>query len=47
MKPNRIRPNEHFATVGHPPAVLRITGDHLEGLSYLLKHRILKIYFKR
>ncbi|UOB76830.1 glycosyltransferase [Bacillus sp. ZJS3] len=39
MKPNRIRPNEHFAKVGHPPAVLRITGDHVEGLSYLLKNR--------
>ncbi|WP_078418086.1 glycosyltransferase [Bacillus cereus] len=39
MKPNRIRPNEHFAKVGHPPAVLRITGDHIEGLSYLLKNR--------
>lgn len=45
MKPNRIRPNEHFATVGHPPAVLRITGDHLEGLSYLLKHRDFKDLF--
>lgn len=45
MKPNRIRPNEHFATVGHPPAVLRITGDHLEGLSYLLKRRDFKDLF--
>lgn len=45
MKPNRIRPNEHFATVGHPPAVLRITGDHAEGLSYLLKNRDFKDLF--
>ncbi|MHC2835594.1 glycosyltransferase involved in cell wall biosynthesis [Bacillus sp. F9_6S_D1_P_5] len=45
MKPNRIRPNEHFATVGHPPAVLRITGDHVEGLSYLLKNRDFKDLF--
>ncbi|MGA5677344.1 glycosyltransferase [Bacillus bombysepticus] len=45
MKPNRIRPHEHFATIGHPPAVLRITGDHLEGLSYLLKHRNFKDLF--
>lgn len=45
MKPNRIRPNEHFATVGHPPAVLRITGDHVEGFSYLLKNRDFKDLF--
>ncbi|ASJ51567.1 glycosyl transferase [Bacillus cereus] len=45
MKPNRIRPQEHFATIGHPPAVLRIAGDHLEGLSYLLKNKDFKDLF--
>ncbi|OPA37503.1 glycosyl transferase [Bacillus cereus] len=45
MKPNRIRPQEHFATIGHPPAVLRITGDHLEGFSYLLKNKDFKDLF--
>ncbi|MGR5997464.1 hypothetical protein ACT7DF_18565 [Bacillus cereus] len=45
MKPNRIRPQEHFTTMGHPPAVLRITGDHLEGLSYLLKNKDFKDLF--
>ncbi|PEA24341.1 glycosyl transferase [Bacillus cereus] len=45
MKPNRIRPSEHFASIGHPPAVLRITGDHLEGLSYLLKQSESKSFF--
>jgi len=34
---NRIRPEEHFATAGHPPAVARILGDHAEGISYLTK----------
>ena len=32
-------------TIGHPPAVLRITGDHLEGLSYLLKNKDFKDLF--
>lgn len=29
-KMNRVRPSEHFARIGHPPAVLRIIGDHIE-----------------
>ena len=33
---NRIRPSEHFAKIGHPPAVLRIIGDHIEGLEQLI-----------
>jgi hypothetical protein len=37
MKPNRIRPSQHFASVGYPPSVLRIIGDHVEGISYLLE----------
>ncbi|HZG58288.1 glycosyltransferase family 2 protein [Paenibacillus sp.] len=32
---NRIRPEEHFAAVGHPPAVERIIGDHIEGIHAL------------
>ncbi|TLS51974.1 glycosyltransferase [Paenibacillus antri] len=32
---NRIRPEEHFAASGHPPAVERIVGDHAEGIRYL------------
>ncbi len=32
---NRIRPEEHFAAKGHPPAVERILGDHAEGIAYL------------
>lgn len=36
---NRIRPEEHFARVGHPPAVERILGDHVEGLQYLIEAR--------
>lgn len=47
MKPNRIRPSEHFASIGHPPAVLRITGDHLEGISYLLKQEGFQNFFLR
>lgn len=39
MKPNRIRPDQHFAANGHPKAVLRINGDHLEALIYLLEQR--------
>ena len=35
-KMNRIRPSEHFAKIGHPPAVLRIIGDHIEGLEQLI-----------
>lgn len=35
MIPNRIRPSEHFAEKGHPKAVLRIIGDHLESIAYL------------
>lgn len=38
VKPNRIRSNEHINQKGHPPAVLRIMGDHIEALSYLIKH---------
>jgi len=34
---NRIRPEEHFAVSGHPPAVERILGDHAEGISFLTK----------
>nr|WP_246326796.1 glycosyltransferase family 2 protein [Anoxybacillus calidus] len=37
MKPNRIRPDQHLADKGHPKAVLRIIGDHLEALSYLIE----------
>ena len=33
---NRIRPSEHFAKIGHPPAVLRIIGDHIEGLDQII-----------
>ncbi|COP80750.1 Uncharacterised protein [Streptococcus pneumoniae] len=33
---NRIRPSEHFAKIGHPPAVLRIIGDHIEGLEQII-----------
>jgi glycosyltransferase involved in cell wall biosynthesis len=36
MSPNRIRPDQHFAATGHPQAVLRIIGDHLEAISYLI-----------
>lgn len=35
-KMNRIRPSEHFAKIGHPPAVLRIIGDHIEGLDRII-----------
>ncbi|MGQ0418729.1 glycosyltransferase family 2 protein, partial [Bacillus sp. HC-Mk] len=35
-KMNRIRPSEHFAKIGHPPAVLRIIGDHIEGLDQII-----------
>ncbi|AAT62326.1 glycosyltransferase, involved in cell wall biogenesis [[Bacillus thuringiensis] serovar konkukian str. 97-27] len=35
-KMNRIRPSEHLAKIGHPPAVLRIIGDHIEGLEQLI-----------
>jgi len=34
---NRIRPEQHFAPAGYPPAVDRIIGDHVEGLWYLLQ----------
>jgi glycosyltransferase involved in cell wall biosynthesis len=37
MKPNRIRPDQHFADKGHPKAVLRIIGDHLEAVSYVIE----------
>lgn len=33
---NRIRPEQHFSSIGYPPAVKRIIGDHLEGLSELV-----------
>ncbi|HGH7182189.1 glycosyltransferase [Bacillus cereus] len=35
-KMNRIRLSEHFAKIGHPPAVIRIIGDHIEGLEQLI-----------
>ena len=38
MSPNRIRPDQHFSSTGHPKAVLRINGDHLESHAYLLEH---------
>ncbi|UOY91802.1 glycosyltransferase [Ectobacillus sp. JY-23] len=34
-KMNRIRPDQHFSPTGHAPAVVRIIGDHVEGISYL------------
>ncbi|SDZ28137.1 glycosyltransferase [Bacillus sp. 166amftsu] len=34
---NRIRPNQHFSSIGHPPAVLRIIGDHIEGIDQLVE----------
>jgi hypothetical protein len=37
IKPNRIRAKEHISKNGHPPAVLRIMGDHIEALSYLIE----------
>lgn len=33
---NRVRPKEHYAERGLPPAVERIIGDHLEGLYELI-----------
>ncbi len=36
MSPNKIRPDQHFSSSGHPKAVLRINGDHLEAIAYLL-----------
>ncbi|MEC2939539.1 glycosyl transferase, group 2, partial [Bacillus cereus] len=33
----RIRLKEHVDYTGHPPAVLRILGDHIEALSYLIE----------
>ncbi|KFN01630.1 glycosyltransferase [Bacillus clarus] len=33
---NRIRPSQHFSPIGHPPAVLRIIGDHIEGIEQLI-----------
>ncbi len=37
VKPNRIRLKENVSQNGHPPAVLRIIGDHVEALSYLIE----------
>ncbi|WP_144572934.1 glycosyltransferase family 2 protein [Bacillus cereus] len=37
VKPNRIRLKENVSHNGHPPAVLRIIGDHVEALSYLIE----------
>lgn len=37
MQPNRIRPDQHMSKFGHPKAVLRINGDHLEAIAYLLQ----------
>nr|WP_276358320.1 glycosyltransferase [Cohnella sp. YIM B05605] len=34
---NRIRPEQHFSTVGLPPAAERILGDHLEALHELIR----------
>jgi glycosyltransferase involved in cell wall biosynthesis len=34
---NRIRPDQHFSTLGHPPAVSRIIGDHVEAIHHLIK----------
>ncbi|PHA02843.1 glycosyl transferase [Bacillus pseudomycoides] len=34
---NRIRPSEHFSVDGHAPAVLRIIGDHTEGMSCVIE----------
>lgn len=34
---NRVRPEQHFAKKGYPPAVERIIGDHVEALSYLIQ----------
>lgn len=42
MSPNRIRPDQHFSNTGHPKAVLRINGDHLESLAYLLERSQLR-----
>ncbi len=39
MKPNRIRPQEHFATIGHPPAVLRITGDRFRRIFVFIEEQ--------
>lgn len=36
---NRIRPDQHFARQGYAPAVERIIGDHVEGISYLIEQR--------
>ncbi|MGG1327870.1 glycosyltransferase [Bacillus tropicus] len=33
---NRIRPSQHFSPIGHPKAVLRIIGDHIEGIAQLI-----------
>ncbi|RKD24608.1 glycosyl transferase [Ammoniphilus oxalaticus] len=44
---NRIRPDQHFATEGYPPAVDRIIGDHLEALSYLIKREGQRGVFKQ
>ncbi|AYA75679.1 glycosyl transferase [Bacillus sp. Y1] len=40
MSPNKIRPDQHFSSSGHPKAVLRINGDHLEAIAYLLDNSI-------
>lgn len=44
---NRIRPEEHFALHGHPPAVERIIGDHVEGLDALMKMKGERGLFQR
>lgn len=36
---NRIRPDQHFSKTGYAPAVERIIGDHLEGISQLIAER--------
>lgn len=36
---NRIRPQQHFALQGYAPAVERIIGDHVEGITYLISQR--------
>ncbi|MGO0059400.1 glycosyltransferase family 2 protein [Brevibacillus fluminis] len=36
---NRIRPDQHFSSAGYAPAVARIIGDHVEGISQLIAER--------
>lgn len=36
---NRIRPDQHFSKEGYAPAIARIIGDHVEGISQLIAER--------